>query len=202
MAIIIPPEPLPLRGAKWRLSTPSQVNRSGWTGTSKVVGLPGAQLWTVEAEFRTIIGEGDAKKWRAFFLSLRGQQNSFPVLAGEAQQTAQPNAIILGGQNAGNAIVVSNLPQFAQVLETGDFITFRLPSGHQRLVGLTKPLFSDGNGQGLANFEPELGEVPADHVEAEIRRPWALMRLTSEPPGWDVDVGQIYSFRVSAEEAR
>lgn len=201
MAIIAPPAPLPLRNVKWRAPFPAQVNRSGWTGHRKVVGLPGATVWSASAEFVTIVTEAKAKRWRGWFMALKGPVNSFPLLATETVQTTAANPTVRTGANAGSTIPLQGLPINATVLLSGDMMTVPLPSGHQRLVVLTADLVTNGTGQATATFGPELDEIPAAGVVVEIRRPWGLMAQTSEPPGWDVSVGQTYAFTLTAEEA-
>lgn len=80
------------RRAEWRLTSPTQINRSGWTGRSTVMSLPGAALWSVSAEHRPLIGEESVGAWRAFFARLDGQANSyrFPV----TEQAQQAGSII------------------------------------------------------------------------------------------------------------
>lgn len=201
MAIIAPPVPLPLRNVKWRAPFPAQVNRSGWTGKRKVVGLPGATVWTASAEFVTIVSEANAKRWRGWFTALQGPINSFPLLATETIQTSAANPTVRTGANAGSTVPLQGLPVNATVLVTGDLMTITLPSGHKRLVCLTAPLVTNGSGQGTASFGPELGEVPASGAPVEIQRPFGLMAQTNEPPGWDVSIGQQYAFTLTAEEA-
>lgn len=203
MAIIQPPAKLPLRGVKWRCPEPAIVNRSGWTNTSKVVGLPGAGLWKGSGTFVTQIGEESALPWRGFFLALRGQRNSFPLRAIErVRQTAIANPIVQAGAGNADTLPVEGLPANTAVLRAGELMTVPLPSGHQRLVGLTAPLVSDAKGRAIARFAPELGEIPAAGAVVEIREPFALVRQTSEEPGWDVDVGQTYAFPFAFEEAK
>ena len=203
MAIITPPARLPLRGIKWRCPEPAQVNRSGWTGTSKLIGLPGIALWTVSGTFVTIIGERQALRWRGFFASLRHQRHTFPVIGIErAQQTTIANPQVRAGATAGDTLPVQGLPASTLVLLAGELMTVPLPSGHARMVCLTADLVSDAQGQAVAAFGPDLGEVPVAGAAVEIREPYALMRQTSEPPGWDADVGQTYAFVFSAEEAK
>lgn len=203
MAIIATPAPLPLRNVSWRAPFPAQVNRSGWTGTSKVVGLPGATSWTLKAEFATIVGEGTGKKWRAFFMALRGSVNSFRVPATENRQlpAANPNVPAGAAVSAGNSLPLAGMPPNAPFLEAGDMLTVLLANGHERLVVLTQHLFADVQGRGTAVFQPSLTVAPAA-ATVEAIRPWALMRLTNEPPGWDVEPGQTYRFTINAEEAR
>lgn len=202
MAIKLPPAPLPLRGAKWRCPEPVQVNRSAWTGRSKKVGLPGAAYWTLDATFRTFVGENTIKPWRGWFMSLRGSRHAFPVRATETRQTEAANPTIRAGTLTPSTLPLEGLPANRTVLVAGDMMTVPLPSGHQRLVCLEAPLVSNGQGQGTATFAPELGEVPVAGATVEIREPFALLSLSSDPPGWDVDVGQTYSFAFRAEEAR
>lgn len=203
MAIIMPPARLPLRGLKWRCDFPAQRNRSGWTGTSKLVGLPGAQLWTANGTFVTIIGQDRAKPWKAFFLALRGQQNAFRLVAVEKAQTAIANPrVVSGSPYTATSVMLEGLPASTAVLVAGDMMTIPLAGGHERLVGLQQPLVSDANGRATAVFEPEIGEPPIGGSAVEIQWPWSLVSQTSEPAGWDVDVGQTYSFQLAVEEAR
>ncbi|KTT72615.1 hypothetical protein [Sphingomonas endophytica] len=203
MAIIQPPARLPLRGIKWRCAEPATVNRSGWTNTSKLVGLPGAGLWSATGTFVTIIGERAALRWRGFFTALRGQRHVFPLVAIERQrQTTIANPRVASGATGGDTLPLKGLPASTAVLLCGELMTVPLPSGHQRLVCLTRDLVSDGAGTAIAAFGPELGEAPAADALVEIGEPFALVRQTSEPPGWDVDVGQTYTFPLAIEEAR
>jgi hypothetical protein len=203
MAIINPPARLPLRSVRWRCPEPAIVNRSGWTGTSKVVGLPGAGLWSATGTFTTIMREDRAARWRGFFLALRGQRNSFPLVAIErARQTSIANPTVSTGATAGDRLPLEGLPPNRLILRAGELITVPLPSDHQRLVGLTEDLISDANGRAAASIAPELGETPRFGVTVIIDVPFALVRQTSEPPGWDVDVGQTYAFALTVEEAK
>jgi len=201
MAIITPPAPLPLRQVKWRAPFPAQVNRSAWTGRRKVVGLPGATVWTASGEFVTLISEANAKPWRAFFVALKGPLGSFRLRASEGQQTTAANPTVRSGAGSGGTLPLQGLPATRTVLVAGDLMTVPLPSGHERLVCLTADLVSNGAGQATATFGPELGEVPATGATVEIQRPWGLMALTSDPPGWDVSAGQQYQFTIDCEEA-
>ncbi|WP_295560630.1 hypothetical protein [uncultured Sphingomonas sp.] len=202
MAIIMPPAPLPLRGVKWRLPHADQVNRSGWTGTRKVVGLPGAQLWTATGTFVTLVGADRAKPWKGFFVALDGQANRFPLIAVEQRQTTVANPSVRPGAGNGGTLPLQGLPTSQTILGVGDAMTVPLPSGHARKVVLIAPLVSNSQGQAIAYFGPELGEVPNPGAIVEIGLPYALVSLTSEAPGWDVDVGQTYTFPLAVEEAK
>ncbi|MEH3098878.1 hypothetical protein [Sphingomonas adhaesiva] len=203
MAIIPIPARLPLRGLKWRCPEPAIVNRSGWTGTSKVVGLPGAGVWSASGEFSVIVGEGNVLRWRAFFTALRGQRNSFCLIAIErARQTETIGVTVRAGAGNADTLPLQGMPAGGRVLLGGELMTVPLPSGHHRLVCLTQDLVADANGEGVARFGPELGEIPTAGTLVELRTPYAQVRQTSEPPGWDVGLGQTYTFPFSVEEAK
>jgi hypothetical protein len=201
MAIMMPPAPLPLRNVKWRAPFPAQVNRSGWTGTRKVVGQPGATIWTASGQFVTIMRAVNANPWKGWFTSLQGPVHSFPLIAVEARQTNVANPVVGSGASDAGFLPLSGLPASTTVLGTGMMMTVPLPNGHKRLVCLTAPLVSNAGGLATAFFGPELGQIPAAGATVEIREPFGLMSLTSDPPGWDVSEGQTYSFQIDAEEA-
>ena len=202
MARIDPPAPLRLRNAKWRLNEAVQVNRSGWTGHAKIVGLPGAAYWTVEGDAVINIGEAGFRAMRGWLLSLRGPVSTFAVRAVENAQTSVTGAQADTGATAGNTLPLTVLPVSTTVLPAGSMMTVTLPSGHRRLVILVADLVSNAAGKATASFAPELGEVPAGGAAVELQWPYALMRLASDqPPGWNVDTGQLYGWSLKAEEA-
>jgi hypothetical protein len=202
VTIITPPAALPLGSAKWRVRDAAQVNRSLWTGTRKAVGLPGAQLWTVSGNFAPQIGMSEAIPWKAFFFKLRGVQNSFPVIAVEAQQTSASNPTVASGAIDGASVPLTGLPVSSTVLLAGQMLTVTLPSGHKRLAGLTADLVSNGSGAGTATLNIELGETPAMGAAVEIQWPFGLMALTGDTYGWDVGKAIEHGFVLDAEEAR
>lgn len=203
MAIITPPAPFRLRGAKWRLPPSAQVNKSAWTGNSKAVGLPGSQSWTVSGTLVLKIGQANAKPWRAFFVQISQPFNWFPVIAVEARQTTAANPTVRAGAGNANTVPLAGLPGSATVLGAGDMMSVLLPSGRVRLVCLTTPLTTDASGNAVANFMPELGEIPNAGAAVEIQWPYTYARLTqNNPAGWDIDAGQKYTFQIDAEEAR
>lgn len=52
--------------ASWSRSVPAQSNRSGWTGKSKAIRLPGASLWRCEVVFEPISTELEERALRVF----------------------------------------------------------------------------------------------------------------------------------------
>lgn len=201
MAIIQPATPLPLAKVAWRLRTPEQQNRSGWTGKSKIIGLPGSQVWLCSGNMASITTQARALPLKAFFFALNGRRNSFPVRAVEQQQTTATNPTVRSGGNAGTTVPLQGLPANATVLLAGMMMTVFLPSGHRRLVGLSADLVSNGSGQGTATFWPELGEIPALGAAVEIQWPYGLMRQADDTVGWDVADRIKRGFTLNAEEA-
>lgn len=201
MAIIQAPAPFPLRDKNVRLREPAQLNRSKWTGRSKVIGLPGAAVWLVSGTFASITDEEKARPWRAFFVGLRGRRHSFRVRVGLERQTTAANPVVRGGANAGLTVPLQGLPASQTVLRAGHMITVTLPSGHERLVCLQADLVSDAIGNAVASFAPELGEVPQAGAAVEIQWPHALVRMANDTNGWNFTDRVRRGFSIDAEEA-
>lgn len=90
MAIVALPDN-EFRTIEWSLDTPTQINRSEWSGARRVWGLPGRPRWTFSAEHVPIIGEAAFRPWRGFLAALRGPVNVFRMIAVEAPQHALTN---------------------------------------------------------------------------------------------------------------
>lgn len=193
MALITPPEALPIRRAQWTLRQPHQVNRSGWTGRRQVSTTPGAAAWGVSAELIPVRLQANAKKWRAFFASLKGQVNHFPVVAVEAPQHGGANPTITAGSAGATTLTLSSSPP---ALVAGDFMTVKLSDGSYQLVCLTAPISGT-----TATFLPPLRRAAATGSgSVETIEPYAHVTLAEDVVSWDVDRGQTYSFALTAEE--
>jgi hypothetical protein len=199
MATIIPPAPLPLRRAQWRLLRPGQRVRSEWTGYSQGVVLPGAARWQVSGEFPSIVRAEFANPWIAFFAALDGVMNNFPVRAVEAPQTAAVNPVVNGFGQTGSSLNLTGLAP-GPVLGTGARATVPLVGGGVQLVVLTAPLTASIAGTGTMQFRAPLRATAQGGGGVEIREPYARVALTSPAPGWDVETGQLYGFAFDAEE--
>ncbi|MFS0771033.1 hypothetical protein [Sphingomonas sp. 1P08PE] len=199
MAEILFPAGVELASEGWMLNEPAQVNRSGWTNTRKVVGLPGAGLWQATATIDGIATEDEEAVVRAFIIGLRGVRNTFRLRAGCSQTTVTTATVRTDAGNA-DTLPMQGLPANATVLKAGKFLTVKLPSGHFRLVCLTLPLVTNGQGQGTASFGPELGEIPAAGTAVELINPFAMMAMT-QPIGWSRANG-LTAFSFECEEAR
>ena len=201
MATIPVPDYFPQTLISWRApALPAQVNRSAWTGKSKVVGLPGTAVWAATITFPQMELE-QGRIVRAFMLSLNGPVNNFRLESGEPQQTEAANPTVRSGTVTATTLPLQGLPNSAAVLSIGMMITIPLPSGRVHFATLTAPLNSNGSGQGTATFMPELDEAPVLGATVEIRNPYALMRLQSGA-GWDFDVRHLMQFGLEVEEAK
>lgn len=200
MAEITVPDQHLIIGKEWTLSQPAQVNRSAWTGRAKIVGLPGAALWTVKASIRIRTKESAKRPWRAFLLSLRGPVNTFKLYAACSQRTGS-NPTVSTGAAIGWTLPLTGLPVSQTVLKEGQFMTVTLPSGFKALVCLNADLVSNGSGTATASFEPALNEVAAVGAAVETINPYCLMRLTGSEQGWS-EQGGVQLMAFDAEEAK
>lgn len=193
MAVKNPPAALPIKRIQWTLKQPHQVNRSGWTGRRQVSTVPGSSYWSCSAEFYSIRGHVEARKWIAFFQSLEGQVHIFPVRAVEAKQHGWVNPTASAGAAGEKTLTLSS---GATRLVAGMKMTVPLSDGTFQLVTLTENLSGT-----TATFLPALrNDVDVGEV-VETVWPYAHVALTSDSFQYSVDPGQIYAFSFDAEEA-
>jgi hypothetical protein len=174
MAEITVPLPDDLLLTRLSLSSPSQVNRSAWTGRRKVVGLAGTETWQGAVAFDGIATEAEERQWRAFLFDLGGPENSFrwPL---PRNTHIGPKPRVNAATGDGYALPLDGMQPNARILRAGQFMTVPLPSGHKRAVMLTADLVTNGLGQATAQFKPALTEVPADNAEVETTFPYIPM---------------------------
>lgn len=182
------------------LRTPAQVNRSAWTGARKVIGLPGAEVWSGSVSISLLATNEDERQWRAFLFALGGPQGWFRAALPCAEHPgARP--VVGAGASYGYTLPLAGMVPNTAILESGQFMTVPLPSGRFRTVCLTAPLVSDAGGTGTALFRPALTETPTLGATVETKAPF----LPASPAGdelgltWADGVGGT-SFDV--EEAR
>ena len=200
MTIIAMPDDA-FRDAAWTLVQPAQVNVSEFTGRRQVMTLPGAARWTVQANHVPIIGAAAFKPWRSFLTKLRGQANTFRMLAGEEDQRSGSNPTASAAAAGATSLTLNGLPISSTELEEGDSLTVRLAAGGEQLVTLSADLVTNGSGVGVASFQPLLRDAVTAGAEIETVRPWCLMALDDAASGWSVGTGQIYAIQITAAEA-
>lgn len=183
-----------------QLRTPSQVNRSAWTGGRKVVGLPGAEVWTGKASIDLTATEADERAWRAFLFSLRGPENWFKVLLPCTTHNGSKPTVASGSAD-GYTLPLTGIAVSTTILVAGQFMTVPLPSGRNRAVMLTADLTGDGSGNATAAFVPALTEAPTLAATVETKDPFVPMSLVGDTHGFSYAQG-VGSSSFDVEEAR
>ncbi|UAB76951.1 hypothetical protein INR77_08830 [Erythrobacter sp. SCSIO 43205] len=164
------------------LSSPTQVNRSTWTGRRKVLGGPGVAIWQGNVSISGIATEVDERQWRAFLFALEGPANWFRwPLPRNTHIGPKPRVATASG--TGKSLALDGMTANTRILQAGQFITIPLPSGHARAVCLTADLVTNGTGQATAQFKPGLTETPADNAEVETVAPYIPMAPTDSVVG-------------------
>lgn len=199
MAEITVPDADGLLTDELTLTAPSQVNRSGWTGARKVVGLPGIELWRGKVTIDILSTEETERPWRAFLFALRGPVNWFKLIL-PCNTHAGSRPTVAAGATNGYTLPLAGMAS-GTILKAGQFMTVPLPSGHKRAVVLTADLVSNGSGAGTATFEPALGEVPTLGATVETIDPYIPMAPVSSTQGLGVTDG-VSGTSFDVEEAR
>lgn len=164
------------------LVTPSQVNRSGWTGRGKVIGLPGAEMWRGKATIDSLATEVQERPWRAFLYGLGGSLNWFrwPL---PCQHHIGPRPVVGTSPGNGYTLPLTGMQPSTLILRAGQHMTVPLPSGHSRTVVLLAELRTDALGKATASFRPALGEVPTVGATVETGYPFIPVRPASATLG-------------------
>lgn len=174
MPEITVPVPGDLRTDRLELSSPSQVNRSTWTGRRKVIGLPGVERWQGAVSIGPIALETEERQWRAFLFALKGPANWFRLPLPCNQHLGNRPTVAAGASNA-YILPLTGMQPNTLILRAGQFMTVPLPSGHRRAVCLTADLVANGSGNANAIFEPALNETPSLGATVETLTPFVAM---------------------------
>lgn len=200
MAEITVPDYDELQVLELDFDEPAQQNRSGWTGTRKVVGLPGAGLWSGQVTVQDIATEEEERQWRGFIAGLKGVQNWFKVYL-PCQSHIGPAPTVDTGAGNGYTLPLTGMSPSTRILETGQHMTVPLPSGHKRAVRLTADLVTDGAGKAVAQFAPALNEVPTLGATVETANPYVPVAATATRNPIPQSNG-VSAFTMDVEESR
>jgi hypothetical protein len=195
MSIIAWPAGVGIRRAQWAIDEPAQVNRSEFTGRRQVVLLAIAPRWRVSVEFAPLIGQAAILALRAFLLDLKGQANTFKLVAVEASQISGVAPLVNGAGQTGYALVTDGWGADGLKLLRGQFVTV-----NDQLLMLSANVTAAGGAATLV-FNTALRVAPADNAPITVDLPYALLALSAPSVGWSVDPGQIYGVTLTAEEA-
>lgn len=202
MAIISIPASLRIRNIEWTATDPDLVNRSPWTGRSRVFDLAKGQVWSASFEVVPLIGQVNAQAVRGFLAALRGRKNSFRLVAVETPQRTGSNPVTtLAAPALQNLLSVSGFPASQVVLPQGGLISVVYPSGDEQMMVLDRNVLSDSSGNALLIFEPGLRMALPMGSSVETILPTCLMRNAQPSYSWAVSAGQQYSYSLTCEEA-
>lgn len=196
MAIISLPQTTSFaRKISWQLDRPAQINRSAYTGQRQVLANPWHAKWTGTVEFSPVVGEAEMRTWRAFFAQLRGQINTFRLIAVEASQAASNVAVGTLAAATATSLQISGGPASVTLLKAGAMATV-----NDQLLVLTSDLVTNASGVGTMAFEPPLRVAAAVNAVVYISYPTALVCLSSSVSGWSAEPGVVYGMAMTFEE--
>jgi len=190
MALVTFPTNAKVISRKWTLQVPQQINRSSFTGRRKVIGLPGAEIWLLQATIEPLAREVQARSWRAFTASLRGAENFFRFPALPTPQTGFANPKVAAVVAGNRAVALTT----AAGVVPGMHMTITQVDGYQRLVVVVGVVGAQ------VSFEPYLYLDPLVTSDVEIQNPWGVMALSGGNAGWD-DSNGLVGFTIDAQEA-
>ncbi len=183
MPEITVPESEALTLDDYTLTVPSQVNRSQWSGSSKIVGLAGAEMWTAKITIDGLATEESEWPWRAFLMALKGQQNWFRLLM-TCQRHIGPMPVVAAGAGDGYTLPLTGMAPSTTILRAGQWMTVPVATDAYRLVVLTADLITDAAGSATALFEPALRIPPAAGTVVETARPFMQVRRSDTATGF------------------
>lgn len=199
MSEILVPDARELQLTNLDFNSPSQVNRSAWTGRRKVIGLAGTETWQGTASVSLIATEAEERQWRAFLFGLKGPENWFRwPLPRNSHIGAKPK--VASGAGDGYSLPLTGMQPNTRILQAGQFITVPLPSGHARSLCLMADLRTDASGNATATFEPALNEAPTQGATVETVAPYVPMSPVDPTVSLNTVEG-VSSFSIAVEEA-
>lgn len=193
--ITLPSQPY-AQSVQWRLTMPSQMNVSEWTGSRQV--LPsGRGWWECNYSLPPIVGRKEFEPWQAFLAKTQGTANTFRVRVDTKRQSPYFSYTVLvnGGSQTGRTIDTDGWPAGTTILRAGQFVTI----GDQ-LLQLTENVTSNGSGEATLTFEPPIRVSPADNAAVEWQEPYCLMYLT-EQPFYTGEAGAVFGLSLQLREA-
>lgn len=190
MAVLSIPDPDALILLGLTPVVPDQANRSIWTSRTQVVGMPGAETWSLRAAIEPLATEDEERPWRAFLMGLKGRQNNFyfPL---PCQHHVGGKPKVNGATESGYELPLDGMAPSTRILSAGHYLTIPLPSGHKRCAMLMVDLVTNSAGEATAQLNFELGEIPADDAEVETGAPYVPVRSVNGGIGlsWENAIG-------------
>jgi len=193
--IPFPAAPVPA-SIEWKPNQPTQVNRGEFSKKRRVTILAAAPRLHARVTLPPIIGEDSVLDWRAFVVDCEGRANRFKLIACERDQIVGVAPVVAGAGQAGRSLQTSGWGTAGVKLRRGQFVTV-----NEQLLILMQNVVADAAGIATINFKPHLRVVPANGAQLEVKRPYAVMSMSSDDTGWLAGVGQEYSVSFECEES-
>lgn len=169
---------------------PAQYNESAWTGTGRIVLLPGIEKHRFSISFRPLVTETEAREARAFFYALKGIVNTFKLPYLPTSQAGGATSVSAGGAVGTRTVTVTS----AASILPGMPISVSLPSGHERpFVVISKA----GN---VLTVEPAFSESAIPGATVNISDPTCRVRLADPRFTYSDEMGRV-GFSVDVVEA-
>lgn len=178
------------------------ITQSPFTGSQQIFEWPGA-WWSAKVSLPPMV-RANAERWIAFMLALRGQSGTFLLgdpLGKTPRGIATGTPLVNGANQVGKSLTTDGwTASKTGILLAGDYI--QLGSGlTQRIHKLVKDANSDGTGVAVFDIFPSLRESPADNAVITLASTAGVFRMTSNDPGWTVDLAKTYGIGFTAVEA-
>jgi len=193
--ISFPEAPVPA-SIDWKVNQPTQANRSEFSKKRRVTILAAAPRLHARVTLPRILGEENVFEWRAFVVDCDGKANRFKLIACERDQLTGVAPVVAGAGQAGRTLQTSGWGTPGLKLKRGQFFTV-----DEQLLILMQNVVADENGNATLRFKPYLRVVPANGASLEVKRPYAVMSMSSDDTGWLADVGQEYGVSFDCEES-
>lgn len=147
-----------------------------------------------------------AREWQAFFLSLRGEINTFKMynpMNATPHGNLTANCVTAGTAAAGdNTISIKRTESGGNTLKAGDFIQFYGNVNNPHLYMLVEDLVLGSANVGYtATFEPALRSSVGQNVSVDFSPAYGIWRLATSEVGFSINQASMYGFSFACVEA-
>lgn len=183
---------------EWTLDQPSQTNRAEFNGRGhgRATVLAGGARWSAKIKLPTVLSERQFRPWRSFLARVRGQANTFRVVAVEGPQLRLFCTVVVDGAGQkGYQLKTRGWLPGLRLLD-GMFLTV----GDRLLVVAGNTAIAGSDGRLTITLDPLIPAGLVDGAPVEVHRPYAVLQLSSSKAAYTVGRGQTYSVSFDAEE--
>lgn len=194
MALIPLPSGL-IQTVEWTVHQPGQVTQSPYTG--RVKAQDSGHAWHDARVTWTTLQGSEVFARRRFLVAAGKKGNTFRLgIVDGPDQSALTSVLVKGAGQSGYSLITDGWGAAGTKLVAGQYITV----GDQAIM-LAADAVANGSGEATLALEYALRVVPADNAAVEVKRPWALMRLSEPRVSWSVSPGTLYGASFACEEA-